>query len=228
MYYYRARIYSPTLGRFLQTDPIGFGGGMNLYAYVSGDPVNFTDPLGLRWERHCAEIEGQLKCGLHWVEDGDGDGGIGGGAALLNSHGASRGTAGLGGADQNPTDNDGAIVVTAIVTQQSLNPTPAPRQVSIFDFFRFSPFELFTRPPPIMRFPFPRTTTDPPGPGFEWRGNGPPGSARGNWYNPQTGEYLHPDMSHPPPMQPHWDYRAPDGSLWRWFPDGTLDPKIVV
>jgi RHS repeat-associated protein len=48
MYYYKNRIYSPTLGRFLQTDPIGYEGGVNLYAYVRGDPVNNADTSGLR------------------------------------------------------------------------------------------------------------------------------------------------------------------------------------
>jgi RHS repeat-associated protein len=68
--------------------------------------------------------------------------------------------------------------------------------------------------------------TQPPGPGWEWKGNGPPGSGEGSWYNPDTKESLYPDLEHPDPYGPHYDYlprRHAPGS--RVYPDGTIEPK---
>lgn len=71
VYHYRARVYHPQIGRFVQPDPIGYAAGMNLYGYVRGDPVNFTDPLGLQAAsqvedidvngRSCAERGGKMN-----------------------------------------------------------------------------------------------------------------------------------------------------------------------
>jgi RHS repeat-associated protein len=70
LYYYRARYYSPQLGRFISEDPIGLGGGTNYYAYTNGNPVSYIDPSGLILTSvdaacvidpgFCAEIMGQI------------------------------------------------------------------------------------------------------------------------------------------------------------------------
>ncbi|AEG01994.1 RHS repeat domain-containing protein [Methylomonas methanica] len=47
LYYMLARYYDADTGRFISEDPIGFEGGLNLYAYLGGNPIMAVDPLGL-------------------------------------------------------------------------------------------------------------------------------------------------------------------------------------
>ena len=48
LYYYRARYFDPSAGRFVNEDPSGTSGGINLFEYVLNNPVNLYDPTGLR------------------------------------------------------------------------------------------------------------------------------------------------------------------------------------
>jgi RHS repeat-associated protein len=48
LYYYRARYYDAATGRFLSEDPTGLRSGVNFYAYTANDPINRTDPTGLK------------------------------------------------------------------------------------------------------------------------------------------------------------------------------------
>jgi RHS repeat-associated protein len=59
LYHYKARTYSPTLGRFLEADPIGYIDDLDWYAYVKDDPINGIDPSGLRYYD-----DGLLTCNL--------------------------------------------------------------------------------------------------------------------------------------------------------------------
>ena len=47
LYYYRARYYNPSIGRFISEDPIGLWGGVNFYGYTRNNPLRYRDPFGL-------------------------------------------------------------------------------------------------------------------------------------------------------------------------------------
>ncbi|WP_440134763.1 SpvB/TcaC N-terminal domain-containing protein [Chitinophaga sancti] len=59
LYYYGARYYAPWLGRWLKPDPAGIADGLNLYFYVGGNPITFTDPTGMVREIQVSTETGQ-------------------------------------------------------------------------------------------------------------------------------------------------------------------------
>ena len=198
------RAYNPYLGGWVSRDPIGEYGGINLYGYIGNDPIYRRDYLGL-------SPTGVLYGGAI--------GGFIGGLGALVLGGAG-GTIALPGGGRTIAGADlgegaGAALGAGIGAWLGNILTGGPTQPQ-------GPTACHANNPP----PVPDNPADPPGEGWEWRGNGAPGSDQGSWYNPGTGESLHPDLNHPDPVGPHWDWIDSEGNQWRIPPGGgTPQPK---
>lgn len=73
-YNYR-RDYNPMIGRYLEADPIGLKGGLNLFAYANSSPINWVDPLGLSCVKIWTTVTGyQFNIwDTKWKQEGAGD-----------------------------------------------------------------------------------------------------------------------------------------------------------
>jgi RHS repeat-associated protein len=133
----RNRYYHPQLGRFISQDPIGFAGGLNLYAYCSNDPINFTDPLGLYQTGSYLGDVGQIFAGygdaLNPVNAVNGMIGLGdvayrcglGAAASMAGKGLMDMFMGLGSDDPRAFGN--SLMGTMMTLAPSLKKVPTPK-----------------------------------------------------------------------------------------------------
>ncbi len=225
MYYYRARYYDPSTGRFLQADPDP--GDLqdtltivNKYVYAGNNPVMYGDPSGRlfflipiiagiagSWIGTIVAatvVESLVLTGFSSILTGLIVGAISGAALGAVVGGVLGGVeSSLMGIsfDQGFSAGFSAGLVAGAVGG-GIGGGLGGYSQGLVNAKRFSPDGLL-------------------GPkGYEWRGG-----EKGSWYNPKTSEVLRPDLHHKPPIGPHLDYRDPSGTWWRIFPDGGVAPK---
>jgi hypothetical protein len=204
--------YDPGIQRWINRDPLAEGGGLNLFTFACNSPANCydTDGRGVRGTAIGAGIGGVIggvQLGLA---------GAAGGTLILPVGGTIAGAGGLGFVGFVAGAALGGAIGNGIENLWCLlhRPHPAPPVQSSTSQAGQPAVPQYPSPP------IPANPADPPAPGWQWRGNPPPGGAQGSWYNPNTGESLHPDLNHPPPVGPHWDWKDPGGGQWRIPPGG--------
>jgi RHS repeat-associated protein len=244
LYYYGARYLDSKTSRWLSTDPAlgdyipgaplndearkrngnlpGMGGVFNtinshLYHYAGNNPGKYTDPDGRMTNAQAARRG--LEAVLPLIDGPLPFGDIAAGALLLydlytlsqdmqerynEAQNQSQANSQAEQAGQNVQDKARAVPSTK--PEEGQQSTPDGNSEPHPDYPGNDPAKK-------------------PGEGYEWRGKGSPNSGQGNWHNPQTGENLHPDLDHPDPYGPHWDYTDPDGNSFRLYPDGSSVPK---
>jgi len=232
--FYNARWYDPALGRFAQADTIipqnqGVQ-AWDRYAYTNNNPLRYVDPSG-----HC--IIGAIL-GLFGV-----------------SYSCPNETHDLGALIHVPVKDEGGpdIFVPVSGNNEPLifvpvsgdnlpdifvgvpednrleNFDPAPNDDSLGIIAETEGEDKGSEEDDIESpYGFPDNNGEPPVEGWEWKGNGQPGSSQGQWRNPDAPkENLHWDDENHLDEFPdgHWDYRDPYGNEYRIGPDGFMTPK---
>ena len=232
LYYLKTRYYDPEVGRFISQDDVSYLdpehiNGLNLYAYCLNNPIMGVDPtgtfvlsailIGLIAGAVVGAIIGGTVAGVTaynngargwelfgWTMLGIGCGAVIGGAigaaigAVAPAVGSFMGSASsaigsfLSSTFVIGTTASGAAV--AVTGSQIVGGAVALG--AVVWFAQWEPGKWPGDDPTV-----------PPGDGFIWRGPGEVGSEFGEWYNPATGDQLHPDLNHPLPKGGHWGWR---------------------
>ncbi|MCH9609385.1 MAG: hypothetical protein S4CHLAM45_05260 [Chlamydiales bacterium] len=193
------RYYDPEEGRWLTKDPAGFIDSLNLYQYALNNPFRYSDPTGEFI--FSAVIPFALVFTPAVVKICIDAVALGIGSSVVYQ-GVKHAAANLGS----------PYTVSERTCYGLLGQTFNRYD---YDFERELFSTVWKKAPPYDGKELGNDPTKKPGEGFEWRGKGKQGSKEGSWYNPETGEQLYPDLSHPAPIKPHWDYYGPN------FPNGA-------
>ena len=191
-YYLQSRYYDPAMHRFINADSYASTGqgfiGTNMFAYCHNSPVAFYDTEGNM------ATEATIAATNWWNPIGW----IAGGILVVE-------VVVVVVAISEEIDSESAIESHEISEKQA-NEEPTPTVSS-------SKKEKEKPKTPDVTYP----GDDPANPpdGTSWKGKGSQGSKQGNYYNPKTGESWHPDLDHPDPIGPHWDYLDPNNIWWR-------------
>ncbi len=209
--YLNARYYDPRLGLFIQPDWFEVtapGVGTNRYSYSFNDPVNNLDRTGNACVPCVPVVLSALEALIAAVTIDT--------AADLLDNGVADGSMGTGLAAATQEAVEGFIQSgIASPMEQGENgeqSQPFPD--------RNEPSERPQEPrrnffPDLADFEDPENVPSP----WEWRGGGERGGREGAWHNPETGESLHDDRTHPTGRDPHWTYTDEDGQRWEVYDD---------
>ena len=236
LYYLQTRYYDPEVGRFISPDSIDYAdpetiNGLNLYAYCGNNPIMYVDPSGhfaittflislaigtlISWG--LSEIFGsQIAGGISSTVSGGAAiytgigllsfgpiGWIAGGALILigvgtMAFGVNEIVAGATGTNyiQRWTGMSDGLYNGLYI---GLNIASDIGTIAGNMYMKYNP-----------RYPGNNPNRIPDG--FNDRVN-----QKANYYNPKTGQSLHPDLQHPAPINPHWDWKDSNGVWWRLY-----------